>query len=87
MDSAFPKVWGVDSRFRGNDSDMERRFLANDTTAHPFLRYNLFPCPSLLVPSLASIFSATGGISAESSRAWRSSPMIWSARSAQGEGR
>ena len=39
LDSAFPKVWGVDSRpsessgqaFRGNDCDMHRPRLANDT--------------------------------------------------------
>jgi hypothetical protein len=31
LDSAFPEVCGVDSRFRGNDRDFERPFLANDT--------------------------------------------------------
>jgi len=31
LDSAFPKVCGVDSRFRGNDYDMHRPRLANDT--------------------------------------------------------
>ena len=30
--SAFPKVRGVDSRFRGNDCGLERPCLANDTT-------------------------------------------------------
>ena len=33
VDSAFPKVYGVDSRFRGNDCGLERPCLANDTTA------------------------------------------------------
>ena len=32
MDSAFPKLCGVDSRFRGNDCGLERPCLANDTT-------------------------------------------------------
>jgi hypothetical protein len=32
VDSAFPKVCGVDSRFRGNDCDMHRPRLANDTS-------------------------------------------------------
>jgi hypothetical protein len=32
VDSAFPKVSGVDSRFRGNDCGLERACLANDTT-------------------------------------------------------
>jgi hypothetical protein len=31
VDSAFPKVCGVDSRFRGNDCGLEHPFLANDT--------------------------------------------------------
>jgi hypothetical protein len=32
VDSAFPKVCGVDSRFRGNDCSLERPCLAHDTT-------------------------------------------------------
>jgi len=32
VDSAFPKVCGVDSRLRGNDCGLGRPFLANDTT-------------------------------------------------------
>ena len=32
VDSAFPKVWGVDSRFRGNDCDLQRSCLANDNS-------------------------------------------------------
>ena len=32
VNSAFPKVGGVDSRFRGNDCGLERPCLANDTT-------------------------------------------------------
>ena len=32
--SAFPKVCGVDSRFRGNDCGLMRPCLANDTTTH-----------------------------------------------------
>jgi hypothetical protein len=32
VESAFPKVCGVDSRFRGNDCGLERPCLANDTT-------------------------------------------------------
>jgi hypothetical protein len=31
VDSAFPKVCGVDSRFRGNDCGLERPFLAHYT--------------------------------------------------------
>ena len=31
-DSTFPKVCGVDSRFRGNDYGLERPCLANDTS-------------------------------------------------------
>ena len=31
VDTAFPEVCGVDSRFRGNDCDFERPCLANDT--------------------------------------------------------
>jgi len=42
VDSASPKVCGVDSRFRGNDCDFQRPGLANDTTtirgADRFLR-------------------------------------------------
>jgi len=33
VDSAFPKVWEVDSRFRGNDCGLERPCLADDTTS------------------------------------------------------
>ena len=33
VNSAFPKVCGVDSRFRGNDCGLERPCLANDTSA------------------------------------------------------
>ena len=33
MDSPFPKVCGVDSRFRGNDHGLEHPCLANDTIA------------------------------------------------------
>jgi hypothetical protein len=32
VDTAFPKVCGVDSRFRGNDCDLQRPFLAKDTS-------------------------------------------------------
>jgi hypothetical protein len=32
VDSAFPKVCRVDSRFRGNDCGFERPCLANDTS-------------------------------------------------------
>ena len=32
VNSAFPEVCGVDSRFRGNDCGLERPCLANDTT-------------------------------------------------------
>jgi hypothetical protein len=32
VDSAFPKVCGVDSRFRGNDCDLQRPCLPNDTS-------------------------------------------------------
>ena len=32
VDSAFPKLWGVDSRFRGNEYPWERRRVANDTS-------------------------------------------------------
>jgi hypothetical protein len=31
VDGAFPKVCGVDSRFRRNDCDLQRPCLANDT--------------------------------------------------------
>jgi hypothetical protein len=31
-DSTFPKVCGVDSRFRGNDCGLQRPCLANDTS-------------------------------------------------------
>ena len=33
VDRAFPRVCGVDSRFRGNDDGLERPCLANDTTS------------------------------------------------------
>jgi hypothetical protein len=33
VNSAFPKVCGVDSRFRGNDCGLEPPCLANDTTS------------------------------------------------------
>jgi len=36
VDRAFPKVYGMDSRFRGNDFGVGHPSLANDTT-------NLFP--------------------------------------------
>jgi hypothetical protein len=29
---AFPKVYGADSRFRGNDRDLQRLCLADDTS-------------------------------------------------------
>ena len=32
VDGAFPTVYGVDSRFRGNDCGLERPCSANDTT-------------------------------------------------------
>jgi hypothetical protein len=32
VDGAFPKVFGVDSRLRGNDCGLERPCRANDTT-------------------------------------------------------
>ena len=35
--SSFPKVCGVDSRFRGNDCGLERLSRANDTTTLPYL--------------------------------------------------
>ena len=35
IDSALPKVCGVDSRFRGNDRDFQRPCLANDAST-PF---------------------------------------------------
>ena len=42
VDHAFLRVCGVDSRFRGNDSGLERPFLANDTTAlqHAMLQFS-----------------------------------------------
>jgi hypothetical protein len=36
VDSAFPKVCRVDSRFRGNDCDLQRPCLANDTSTEAF---------------------------------------------------
>jgi hypothetical protein len=33
VDNAFPKACGVGSRFRGNDYDLRRPCLANDTSA------------------------------------------------------
>ena len=44
--STFPKVRGVDSRFRGNDCGLERPCPANDTTAQACLS---------LVPELSTI--------------------------------
>ncbi len=38
VDNAFPKVRGVDSRFRGNDCGLERPCLANDTATGRFTR-------------------------------------------------
>ena len=38
VDNAFPKVRGVDSRFRGNDCGLERPCLANDTATLRFTR-------------------------------------------------
>jgi hypothetical protein len=32
VDGAFPKVRGLDSRFRGNDGDLVGSCLANDTS-------------------------------------------------------
>jgi hypothetical protein len=42
VDSAFPKVCGVDSRFRGNDCGLERPCLANDTTTQARTRLQDF---------------------------------------------
>jgi hypothetical protein len=48
VESAFPKVCRVDSRFRGNDDGLERPCLANDTTTPPLLRlttnFRFFGC-------------------------------------------
>ena len=35
VDNSFPKVCGVDSRFRGNDWGREHRSCANDATTDP----------------------------------------------------
>jgi hypothetical protein len=37
--SVFPKVCGVDSRFRGNDCDFKRPHLANDTVTNGFSKH------------------------------------------------
>jgi hypothetical protein len=30
-EGVFPNLYGIDSRFRGNDCDLQRSYLANDT--------------------------------------------------------
>jgi hypothetical protein len=44
MDSAFPKVCGVDSGFRGNDCRLQRPCLANDTSAERAIAWTLIMC-------------------------------------------